>query len=99
SVSRRFVQCQDFLRRIFQPMGSQPTELEQDQAFIEYLEQLEEPISEDELVEWSNDIELFLKGLINPDKLETLWEQSKAKKLWDDSQNKTLAQLDQYLSK
>ena len=40
-----------------------------------------------------------MKGLINPDKLETLWEQSKAKKLWDDSQNKTLAQLDQYLSK
>jgi len=39
-----------------------------------------------------------MEGLTNPDKLETLWEQSKAKKLWDDSQNKTLAQLDQYLS-
>ena len=30
--------------------------------------------------------------------LETLWEQSKVKKLWDDSQNKSLARLDQYLS-
>ena len=39
-----------------------------------------------------------MEGLTNPDKLETLWEQSKAKKLWDDSQNKTSAQLDQYLS-
>ena len=79
-------------------MGSQPTELEQDQAFIEYLEQLEEPISEDELVEWSNDIDLFMEGLTNPNKLETLWEQSKAKKLWDDSQNKISAPLDQHLS-
>jgi len=72
--------------------------LEQDQAFIKYLEELDEPISEDELAEWSNDIDLFMEGLINPDKLETLWEKSKAKRLWDDSQNKTSTQLDQYLS-
>ena len=39
-----------------------------------------------------------MEGLTNPDKLETLWEQSKAKKLWDNSQNKSSAQLDQYLS-
>ena len=39
-----------------------------------------------------------MEGLTNPDKLETFWEQSKAKKLWDDSQNKTSTQLDQYLS-
>jgi len=39
-----------------------------------------------------------MEGLTNPDKLETLWEQSKAKKLWDDSQKKTSAQLDQCLS-
>jgi len=75
-----------------------PTELEQDEAFIKYLEELDEPFSEDELAEWSNDINLFMEGLTNPDKLETLWEQSKVKKLWDDSQNKSSARLDQYLS-
>ena len=56
-------------------------ELEQDQAFIKYLEQLDEPIPEDELADWSHDIDLFMKGLSNPDKLEALWEQSKAKNL------------------
>src|SRR6185503_11010250 len=35
-----------------------------------------------------------MEGLSNPDKLETLWEQSKAKKLWDDSHRS----LDQHLS-
>ena len=74
-------------------------ELEQDQAFIKYLEELDEPISEDKLAEWSNDIDLFMEELANPDKLETLWEQSKAKKLWHDSQNKSSTQLDRYLSK
>jgi hypothetical protein len=39
-----------------------------------------------------------MEGLSNPENLEALWEQSKAKKLWDDSQNKSSAQLDQYLS-
>ena len=57
-----------------------PAELEQDQAFIKYLEELDEPIPEDELAEWSHDIDLFMEGLNNPDKLEALWEQSKAKK-------------------
>ena len=80
------------------PWALSPTELEQDQAFIKYLEELNEPISEDELAEWSNDIDLFMEGLTNPDKLETLWEKSKAKKLWDDSQNKSSTQLNQYLS-
>ena len=80
------------------PWALSSAELEQDQAFIKYLEELEEPISEDELTEWSNDIYLFMEGLTNPDKLETLWEQSKAKKLWDDSRNRMSVQLDQYLS-
>jgi len=70
-------------------------ELEQDQAFITYLEQLDEPFSEDELAERSHDIDLFMEGLSNPDKLEALWERSKAKKLWDDSQNRV---TDQHLS-
>ena len=47
-------------------------ELEKDQAFIRYLEELDGPISEDELAEWSYDIDLFMEGLSNPNKLETL---------------------------
>ena len=47
-------------------------ELKQGQAFIKYLEELDEPISEDELAEWSHDIDLFMEGLTNPDKLEAL---------------------------
>jgi len=72
--------------------------LEQDQAFIKYLEEIDEPNPKDDLAEWSNDIDLFMEGLSNPDKLEEIWEQSKAKKLWDNSQNKSSDQLDQYLS-
>ena len=72
--------------------------MEQDQVFIDYLDQLDGPISEDGLAEWSNDIDLFMEGLSNPDKLEALWEQSKAKKLWDESQSNSPTQLDQYLS-
>jgi hypothetical protein len=64
-------------------------ELEQEQAFIRYIEELDEPIVKDELAEWSHDIDLFMEGLTNPEKLEALWEQSKVKKLWDDSQNKS----------
>ena len=70
------------------------TELKQDQAFVKYLEELGETIPEDELAEWSHDIDLFMEGLTNPDKLEALWEKSKAKKLWDDSHRS----LDKHLS-
>jgi len=59
-----------------------------------YLEELDETISKDELAEWSHDIDLFMEGLSNPDKLEALWEHSKSKKLWDDSHRS----LDQRLS-
>ena len=59
--------------------------MEHDLAFINYLDELDGPISEDELAEWSNDIDLFMEGLSNPNKLEALWKQSKAKKLWDES--------------
>ena len=47
-------------------------ELEQEQAFIKYLEELDEPIFEDELAKWSHNTDLFMEGLTNPDKLETL---------------------------
>jgi len=56
---------------------------------------LDQPIFEDELAEWSHDIDLFTEGLSNPEKLEVFWEQSRAKKLWDNSQNRS---LDQHLS-
>ena len=39
-----------------------------------------------------------MEGLSNPNKLEALWEQSKAKKLWDESQDNSSARLDRYLS-
>ena len=47
-------------------------ELEQEQAFIKYLKELDESISEDELAKWSHNTDLFMEGLTNPDKLETL---------------------------
>jgi len=54
------------------PWALSPIELEQEQTFIKYLKELDEPISKDELAEWSNDIDLFMEGLSNPDKLKTL---------------------------
>jgi len=39
-----------------------------------------------------------MEGLSNLNKLEALSEQSKAKKLWDESQDKSSARLDRYLS-
>jgi hypothetical protein len=80
------------------PWALSPIELEQDQAFIRYLEELDKPISEDELADWSNDIDLFMEGLTNPNKLEALWEQSKAKMLWDELQDKSSVRLDRYSS-
>jgi hypothetical protein len=53
------------------------SEIDRDQAFIEYLDELDGPIPDDELVEWSDDINLFMEGLSNPDKLEELWENQK----------------------
>ena len=55
-------------------------------------------ISDDELVEWSDDIDLFMEGLSNPDKIEGHWEQSKAKKLWDESQSRFPSRLDKHLA-
>ena len=74
------------------------SEIDRDQAFIEYLDELDGPIPDDELVEWSDDINLFMEGLSNPDKLEELWEESKAKKLWDESQSRLPSRLDGHLA-
>jgi hypothetical protein len=42
------------------PWASNNSEFEQDQEFINYLDELNGPISEDELAEWSDDINLFI---------------------------------------
>jgi len=55
--------------------------------FINYLNNLETLDEFDNLEEWSDDIDLFMKGLLNPDKLEELWHISKAKKMSDDFQS------------
>ena len=48
------------------------SDLDRDQAFIDYLDELDGPISDDELAEWSDDLDLFLEGLSNPEKIEEL---------------------------
>ena len=63
------------------------SDLDCDQAFIDYLSKLDGPDSFDDLQEWSDDIDLFVEGLSNPDKIEELWEKSQAKKLWDNSKS------------
>ena len=65
------------------------SDLDCDQAFIDYLDELDGPISDDELAEWSDDLDMFLKGFSNPEKIKELWEQSKVKKLWDESQTRS----------
>ena len=54
---------------------------ERDQAFIDYLNELDPPDSFDDLEEWSDNINLFMQGLSNPDKIKELWEKSKTRKL------------------
>jgi len=46
------------------PWALSPTEQEQDQAFMKYLEELDEPISECELTEWSNDNQFINEFLV-----------------------------------
>jgi hypothetical protein len=45
-------------------------DIDRDQAFIDYLNELDGPIPEDELIEWLDDIDLFLEGLSNPANLK-----------------------------
>ena len=47
------------------------TDWTSDQEFVEYLEQLDYP--EDNLDDWSEDVDMFMEGLSNPHKLEELW--------------------------
>ena len=43
-----------------------------DRAFIDYLNKLDSPDSFDDLDGWSDDIDLFMEGLSNLDKIEEL---------------------------
>ena len=72
--------------------------MDENKTFIKYLHELDSPISKDELAEWPDDIGLFMEGLSNPDKLEELWGQLKAKKLWDESQFRSASRPDRYLA-
>ena len=40
-----------------------------------------------DLEEWMVDFSLFMEGLCNPHKIDELWQQSKAKKIWDSFQS------------
>jgi len=58
-----------------------PLELEHDQEFINYVDELDDTGSFDDLNDWTDDVNLFMEGLCNPDKIDELWQQSKSKKL------------------
>lgn len=55
--------------------------LEHDQEYINYVEELDGIGSFDDLDDWTDDVDLFMEGLCNPDKIDELWQQSKAKRL------------------
>jgi hypothetical protein len=50
------------------------------------LNNLDGPDSCDDLDDWSDDIDLFMEGLSNPNKIDKLWEKSKARKFGADPQ-------------
>ena len=74
-------ECEDIVPEFLDPVT--------DRAFIDYLNKFDGPDSFDDLNDWSDDIDLFMEGLSNPDKIEELWEKSKAKKTRDDPQYNT----------
>ena len=53
---------------------------------MEFLEELDCPEDLDNLDEWSDEVDMFMEVLSNPYKLEELWQQSMAKKLWHNFQ-------------
>ena len=72
-------------------------DLDADQALIGYLNKLNDPDSFDDFDDWSDDNDLFMEGLSNPEKIEELWEKSKAKKLQDDPQYNPTTYKQDYL--
>ena len=57
-------ECEEIVPEFLDPIA--------DRAFIDYLNKLDSPDSFDDLDGWSDDIDLFMEGLSNPDKIEEL---------------------------
>ena len=64
---------------VAQPKGGSPN--------IDYLNSLDNPDDFDDLDDWSDDIDLFVEGLLNPHMIDELWRKSKAKKMWNNFQS------------
>jgi hypothetical protein len=80
----------DFINRI-EPLGSGPIQLNPEllnpndnQEFINHINNMETLDEFDDLEDWSFDIDLFMESLIHPDKIEELWHISKAKRMWEE---------------
>jgi len=58
-----------------------------DREFIDYLNSLNNPDDFDDLDDWSDDVNLFMEGLLNPHMIGELWQKSKAKKMLDNFQS------------
>jgi len=58
-----------------------------DREFIDYINSRDNPNNFDDLDDWTDDIDLFMEGLCNPHKIDELWQQSKAKKMWENFQS------------
>ena len=56
------------------------------QEFIDY-HSLDIPDEFDDLDDWSDNVDRFMEGLLNPHMIEELWQKSKAKKKWDNFQS------------
>jgi len=57
-----------------------------DQELIDY-HSLDIPDEFDDLDDWSDNVDRFMEGLLNPHMIEELWQKSKAKKKWDNFQS------------
>ena len=58
-----------------------------DREFINYLKNLDPPNEFDDLDDWMDNVNLFMESLLHPDKIDELWHISKAKRMWEESQN------------
>jgi len=57
-----------------------------DQELIDY-HSLDIPDEFDDLDDWSDNVDRFMEGLLNPHMIEELWQKSKAKKMWNNFQS------------
>ena len=76
-----------------EPLDSGPVQINSefldpnnDQEFINHLNNLDPPDELDDLEDWTDDVDLFMKSLLHLDKIDELWHISKAKRMWEESQ-------------